>query len=95
VTAVPGSRSALVRWSPPADDGGSNVIRYLVRTRNAGGNVVGTSLSVRAPATRAVVRGLTNGNRYRFQVAAVTRSGRGPYSRLSNAVRPATALGPR
>jgi Ca2+-binding RTX toxin-like protein len=90
VTAAPGNGSALVRWSPPADGGGTNLTHYLVRTRNAAGNVVGAPVRVNAPASRRVVRGLTNRRTYRFQVAAANRTGRGPWSRLSNAVRPAT-----
>ena len=86
--------SALVRWSPPAADGGSAVTQYLVRTRDAAGNLVGQPKPVKPPDTRTVVGGLTNGIRYRFQVAAVSAAGRSKYSSLSNAVVPAAAPDP-
>jgi Ca2+-binding RTX toxin-like protein len=89
-TATGRNGSALVRWSPPVDDGGADVTHYLVRTQDAAGNLVGEPQSVSAPATRAVVSGLTNGIRYRFQVAAVNAAGPSTYSEPSNTVRSAT-----
>jgi Ca2+-binding RTX toxin-like protein len=88
--ASPRNGSALVRWSPPEDDGGLDVTHYLVRVQGPSGAVVGAPRSVSAPTARAVVRDLTNGRRYRFQVAAVNGAGEGPYSALSDPVRPAT-----
>ncbi|HET8961546.1 MAG TPA: peroxidase family protein, partial [Nocardioides sp.] len=93
-TAVGRNGSALVRWSPPANDGGAEVTHYLVRTQDSTGNPVGEPKSVSAPATSTVVAGLTNGGRYRFQVSAVSAAGAGPYSALSNAVLAATVPAP-
>lgn len=86
--------SALVRWSPPADDGGTAVTHYVVRTQDAAGNQVGQPQSVSAPATSTVVAGLTNGTRYRFRVSAVNAAGPSPFSALSNSVLAATVPGP-
>ena len=85
-TATGRNGAALVRWSPPVDDGGADVTHYLVRAQDSAGNPVGEPTSVRAPATSTVVAGLTNGTRYRFQVSAVNAAGAGPSSALSNAV---------
>jgi len=93
-TATGRNGSALVRWSPPADDGGAHVTGYLVRTRDAAGNLVGAKRLVPGTATRTVVRGLINGTRYRFQVAAVNAAKAGAYSRLSNAALAATVPDP-
>lgn len=93
-TAVGRSGSALVRWTPPADDGGAPVTGYRVRTQDANGNLVGAPRLVSGTTTRTVVRGLTNGIRYRFQVAAVNVAGAGAYSRLSNAALAATTPDP-
>ena len=89
-TATGRNGSALVRWTPPANDGGARVTGYLVRTRDVDGNLVGAPRLVSGTATRTVVRGLTNGIRYRFQVAAVNAAGAGAYSGLSNATLAAT-----
>jgi len=89
-TATARNGSALVRWSPPVADGGTHVTHYLVRTQDAAGNPVGAPTSVNAPATSTVVAGLTNGIRYRFQVAAVNAVGTGAFSGPSNSVVPAT-----
>ena len=89
-TATGRNGSALVRWAPPAGDGGAPVTGYLVRTQDGSGNLVGAPRLISGTATRTVVRGLTNGIRYRFQVAAVNVAGAGAYSRLSNAALAAT-----
>ena len=59
---------ALVSWSPSASDGGSAITRYKVSTFPSGGHceVEGNS---------CLIRGLTNGQRYRFRVIAVNEIG--------------------
>ncbi len=74
---------------------GGSVTGYSVRVLDATDTQVGT-LQVFAPATTLEVTGLTNGETYRFQVAAMNAEGTGAFSAPSNAVVPvprATAPG--
>lgn len=94
-TVEPGSTTATVHWTAPGSDGGSPVTRYVVRvyagtatTPNA------TTFPAAADATSTVVTGLTNGIRYRFDVAAANAAGTGTASALSAAVTPKAALAP-
>ena len=87
-TSPPGPVSALsiesddrqlsLRWSPPLDDGGTDVTGYGIRYQPEGAppwsgwdhNGTGTSNTVTE---------LTNGQRHEVQVRAVNSSGRGPW----------------
>ena len=73
---------ARVSWLPPTYDGGSVVTRYVVR--HTGGSTGQTECS----ASPCTVTGLTNGEDYRFTVAAVNGIGEGEESAPSAAVRP-------
>ena len=73
---------ARVSWLPPTYDGGSVVTRYVVR--HTGGSTGQTECS----ASPCTVTGLTNGEDYRFTVAAVNGIGEGEESAASAAVRP-------
>jgi hypothetical protein len=88
-----GNASATVRWTAPADNGGSAITGYLVRVLDSAGAQVGALRPAGATATSLVVAGLTNGASYRFQVAATNAIGTGPNSPLSTAVTPATVPG--
>src|SRR5262249_14417651 len=91
--ATPGNASATVRWTPPADNGGSPVTGYLVRVLDSTGTQAGGLRPAGAAATSLAVTGLANGTSYRFQVAAVNAAGTGPDSALSAAVTPAAVPG--
>ncbi|WP_139721906.1 peroxidase family protein [Serinicoccus chungangensis] len=88
-TATAGNASAVVRWTPPASNGGSPVTEYRVQVRT-GTTVVRTVTGVAATATSTTITGLTNGTAYTFRVRAVNAIGVGPFSAASNVVRPAT-----
>jgi hypothetical protein len=77
-----------VRWTAPANDGGSAVTGYRVRVVDAAGAQVGTLRSATAGARSLVVTGLVNGRAYRFQVAAVNAAGTSAYSARSNSLTP-------
>lgn len=81
VTAVAGDRSAVVSFSPPANNGGSTILSYTV-TSNPGVVVASGSSS---PIT---VTGLTNGVSYTFTVKAVNSAGTGTDSAASAPVTP-------
>ena len=96
-TATGGNASATVRWTAPADDGGSAVTGYSVRVLDAAQQQVGALRPAGAAATSLVVTGLTNGVAYHFQVAAINSAGTGAFSGSSNPVTPsagATVPGP-
>ena len=96
-TATSANASATVRWTAPADNGGSAVTGYSVQVLNNAEQQVGALRPAGATATSLVVTGLTNGTAYHFQVAATNSAGTGPYSASSNTVTPsagATAPGP-
>ncbi|MBR7742622.1 fibronectin type III domain-containing protein [Phycicoccus sp. BSK3Z-2] len=73
---------ARVSWLPPEYDGGSAVTAYTVRWTGGG---TGTRRCSASPCT---VQGLTNGEDYRFTVAAVNGVGEGEESAPTPAVRP-------
>ncbi|QIM22414.1 fibronectin type III domain-containing protein [Phycicoccus sp. HDW14] len=73
---------ARVSWLAPTYDGGSVVTSYVVRYTG------GSSGQVTCSASPCTVTGLTNGQDYRFTVAAVNGIGEGDPSAASAAVRP-------
>lgn len=93
-TATRGDASATVRWTAPANNGGSPITGYDVRVVNSATSAqVGALRPAPAGATSLVVTGLTNGTAYRFQVSARNVAGSGPFSVLSSAITPATVPG--
>jgi predicted phage tail protein len=75
-----------VKWTAPANTGGSPITSYIIRAYRLGA-VVGTRT---APSTARslVLTGLGNGLSYSFTVAAVNAVGTGPFSATSNSVVP-------
>ncbi|MDT0353493.1 fibronectin type III domain-containing protein [Pseudonocardia charpentierae] len=86
VTVGAGDAAAVVRWSPPEDDGGATISGYTVTALPGG-----ATAAVSGVAREATVEGLSNGVAYRFTVTASNRVGAGPTSAVSNAVTPAPA----
>jgi hypothetical protein len=87
-TATAAVAQATVTWTAPAGNGGPAISGYAVRVVNDADAQVGDLRPAPANATSLVVTGLANGERYRFQVAAVNGVGTGDFSALSNAVTP-------
>jgi predicted RNA-binding protein with TRAM domain len=93
-TATAGNASASVTWTPPADNGGSDITSYTVTaadsTNGANGGQTCT-YTVSDPETdTCTVSGLTNGDSYTFTVTATNGDGTGAASDPSNAVTPST-----
>ncbi|MFL6090754.1 MAG: fibronectin type III domain-containing protein [Aeromicrobium sp.] len=83
-TATAGDAQATVTWTDPADFGDGAWVKWEVA--NAAGTVLCTQT---VQTTRScTVTGLTNGTTYQFKVRAVTTSGSGAWSPLSNNVTP-------
>jgi len=83
VTATATDGQAEVNWTAPRGDDGNPISDYLVTSSPATSAVV-----VAGGQTRAVIGGLTNGERFTFTVVAADSSGRGPPSAPSNGATP-------
>jgi phospholipase C len=92
LTAAPGNSAARVSWHPPARINGSPVTGYVVTPFV--GSVAQPSLTFRAAAPTATVTGLTNGQTYTFEVAAINANGTGPRSTSSGKVLIGTPVAP-
>ncbi|WP_372631046.1 fibronectin type III domain-containing protein [Cohnella sp.] len=86
VTASAGNGSAVIRFDPPGNDGGSPITEFVV-TSNPGGI---TATGGGSPIT---VTGLNNGESYTFTVIAQNLAGSGAASAESNSVTPAAPSG--
>jgi uncharacterized repeat protein (TIGR02543 family) len=71
LTATAGYRQVALSWTAPANDGGSDIIRYEVSSDN-GANWTDAGLG-----TSHTFTGLTNGTTYTFKVRAVNGVGNG------------------
>jgi hypothetical protein len=87
VLATPADGAAVVRWAPPAQDGGMPVTSYTVVAEPGGSRA-----SVTAGDTSTRVDGLAADRAYRFRVVARNAAGEGPPSDLSAAVRPTVGV---
>jgi hypothetical protein len=88
-----GDASAIVRWTPPADDGGSPITGYTVRAHVGTATAVFRTQNHTAAARQVVFNGLTNGTSYTFTVVAANSAGSSAPSARSAAVTPATVPG--
>ncbi|RAM37191.1 peroxidase family protein [Arthrobacter globiformis] len=89
-TATAGNARATVTWTAPTVGIASSFsVKVLDVTTNPAGVQVGNLLPAAGTDTSLVVPGLTNGNKYVFQVSATNAQGTGPFSVASNVVTPA------
>jgi hypothetical protein len=91
VGASSGNRSATVSWTAPISNG-SPITGYTVYRVNPDTSLTRVA-SVSGTALSTTVRGLTNGQSYRFKVSASNDGGDGPPSAASHAVIPAGVPG--
>jgi hypothetical protein len=87
VTASPATNQALVSWSAPASNGGSQITGYTI-TPYIGSTAQTTTHISGGSASSATVTGLTNGTSYTFTVKASNSAGTGPESAPSPAITP-------
>jgi len=86
VQAIAGDARASVRWSAPANNGGSVVTSYTVKSNPTAGTCVVTVAS--NASLSCVVSSLSNGIEYTFSVTATNSIGTSVASAVSNAVTP-------
>ena len=87
-----GDRSVTVTWKAPGN-GGSAIIRYLVRVYLGKSRTSLSTLTVKAPALSTTVRGLKNGTGYTVDVRAANAVGTGAVSSRSAVTVPASRPG--
>jgi hypothetical protein len=90
VAATAGNHSAIVSWTAPASNGGSQITTYTVTPFIGSEAQTPTVVAGSPPATGVTVTGLTNGSSYTFKVTATNAAGTGPASEASTPVTPAT-----
>jgi titin len=91
LTATPGDRSVALKWSAPADNGGSPITNYEIMVAEQTGNVWSPYRPVARTMsndTSAVVTGLTNNKIHIFVVRSVTAVGASSWVTLSPVVMP-------
>jgi hypothetical protein len=86
VTAQADSKSAVVSWTAPADDGGSAITGYTVTPYVDGTAQSPTEVGGSTTTTR--ITGLTNLTSYTFRVGATNSAGSGPASAASGVATP-------
>ena len=88
-------RRLVVRWSPPANDGGDDITGYIVRWRTQLGsyNAANTHPGIGASVSSDTIDELDKNTRYWVQVAAVNGIGAGRCSDAVSATIPMTAPG--
>ena len=62
-------------WVTPEDDGGTPILRYLIRMMDLDCSEWITACEVTAPTTAATVKNLKPGHLYRFEVYAINKEG--------------------
>ena len=90
LSTAPGGSQVVLRWQAPANNGGSDLVRYEVRHAE-GASVPGdTPWTPVGLATTHTVSGLANGALHSFEVRAVNGQGAGPEVRTQETPAPAT-----
>ena len=68
--------NCVVNWKDPADDGGTEILHYVVEELDTTGGGGWSQVAEVGPQDRkAKIEGLTSGNKYRFRVKAVNKLG--------------------
>ncbi len=86
VLAEPNNTAVTLKWQPPTDNGGDPISGYQVSVFKNGSPAAGATFN--STTTTEVMRNLSNGASFTFQVQAVNGAGLSPISALSNAVVP-------
>ena len=79
ITAIDETKVQL-SWTPPRDDGGSEIINYVVEYRPEGAFKWKTAPMETITGTQYTVKNLDKDVTYEFRVAAENKAGVGPFS---------------
>ena len=77
-TGVEHNNSAVLNWTTPIDNGGSNIIDYRIHRVNANGSY--TIITSSVVGNTSTVTGLVNGTTYNYVITASNSVGRSLYS---------------
>ncbi|CAH1238118.1 IGSF22 [Branchiostoma lanceolatum] len=89
---VTGDRVTL-RWSPPLDDGGSEVTNYVIQKRDSNDPHGWSTVTSSATRTSHRVGNLNPGGHYRFRVRAENYYGPGPWTESGSVMLGGSSLG--
>lgn len=85
------ARSLRVSWRPPSDDGGSDILGYIVERREVP-KAAWCTVDARVTESSLVVKGLKENVEYHFKVSAENQFGVSRSLKSDNAVMPKTPL---
>ncbi len=67
--------SATIEWSPPTDNGGSNVLHYILEKRDAGKKIWTTLTTLPPSVTECELENMDSGKDYFMRIKAVNKYG--------------------
>jgi len=85
------ARSVRVSWRPPSDDGGSDILGYVVERREVP-KAAWCTVDSRVTETSLVVKGLKQNVEYHFKISAENQFGVSRSLKSEDAVTPKTPL---
>ena len=81
LTAIPGNTQVVLSWVAPTSNGGTAIINYIIEySANNENNWNIFTRTTSLTSTNDTIKGLVNGNSYKFRVFAVNNLGPGFYS---------------
>ncbi|MGI9256510.1 MAG: fibronectin type III domain-containing protein, partial [Salinispira sp.] len=83
-----GNGQLRANWTPPENNGGSDITAYELRHSDDGGSSWSGLIEIPAPATEAIITNLTNLTEYVVQVRARNSAGAGEWSGSSDGATP-------
>ena len=86
IVATPANGAINLKWSPPAKDGGSPIIDYVIEYKSAADTSWKTFADGKSTNTQTTITGLKNDVKYQFVISAVNSVGSGEKSTPSNAI---------
>lgn len=85
--------SVMLSWQPPKDDGGTDILSYIIERRDQGRSMWMKVTTVDATDTSYCVKDLVEGKEYFFRVSAKNEVGISEPVEMDKAVTPKSAFG--